>query len=72
MATANLVDSSMVLSFDAGMDEDGKAIIKRKSFSNLKAQVSNEQLYTIAQALIALQQYPIIVVERNDTTELSA
>jgi len=72
MATANLVDSTMVLSFDAGMDENGKSIVKRKSFNNLKAQVTNDQLYAIAQALIPLQQYPAITVERNDTTALYA
>ena len=72
MATANLVDSSLVLSFDAGVDGTGNPIVKRKSFHNLKAQSTNDQLYSIATAMIPLQQYPIIVIERDDTTELSA
>ncbi|MGV3488054.1 MAG: DUF1659 domain-containing protein [Tuberibacillus sp.] len=72
MATANLVDSSMVLAFNAGMDGNGKTVVKRKSFNNLKAQVTNDQLFAIAQALIPLQQYSLIAIQRNDTTELYA
>lgn len=72
MATTNLVDSIMVLSFDAGVDEKGNPVVKRKSFNNLKVQATNDQLFSIAEAIIPLQQYPIIVVERDDTTQLTA
>jgi hypothetical protein len=72
MATSNLVDASMVLTFDAGVDLNGKPVVKRKSFNSLKAQVTNDQLYAVATAIIPLQAYPIIVIERDDTTELTA
>jgi hypothetical protein len=72
MATANLVNSVLVLSFDAGMDESGKPIVKRKSFNNIKTQATADQLYAISQALIPLQQYPVITIERHDARELYA
>ncbi|WP_408010680.1 DUF1659 domain-containing protein [Pseudalkalibacillus sp. A8] len=38
MATAILNDTRLTITFDAGMDLEGKPVYKRKSFTNVKKQ----------------------------------
>ena len=71
MAVSQVQQSSMVLVFDGGPDDEGNAIKKRKSFNNVKSDATPDQLYTVAQVLTALQQYPLILIERNDTSEIN-
>ncbi|WP_186578936.1 DUF1659 domain-containing protein [Aquibacillus kalidii] len=67
MAVAQKVDSSLQLTFEDGMDAEGKAIYKKKSFSNIKTDATADQLFAITLALIPLQQLTLHSVKRNDT-----
>ncbi|MFC4619665.1 DUF1659 domain-containing protein [Camelliibacillus cellulosilyticus] len=71
MATENLVRSTMALMLEAGKDDKGNVVIKRKAFNNVKETATSDQLYDIAQSLIALQQYPVVSIERTDTAEIA-
>lgn len=46
VSTKNL--SSIKLKLDAGFDDKGKAVIKSKSFANVKAEALNEDVYAVA------------------------
>lgn len=72
MATAALVKSRLIMTFDGGVDPNGVAVVKRKSYNNLDPATTDDQIYSIAQALEPLQQYPIITVERDDATNITA
>ncbi|WP_077614814.1 DUF1659 domain-containing protein [Caenibacillus caldisaponilyticus] len=72
MATANLMDSSLILTLDAGVDEKGNPIVKRKTFNNLKTSATNDQLFAIGQALASVQQHPLVAIERSDRSSISA
>jgi hypothetical protein len=67
MATAALIDSSMRLEFDGGLDADNKPVTKSKNFANVKTSSTPDQLYTVATALADLQQYPLLMIRRNDS-----
>jgi hypothetical protein len=72
MATAVLSDSSLVIIYDAGIDEDGEPIFKRRTFNNVKTSATHDELFSIVQALTPLQQYSVNRVERNNSFDLSA
>ncbi|WP_027408349.1 DUF1659 domain-containing protein [Anoxybacteroides tepidamans] len=66
MAQAITQQSQLRLVLQAGVDETGKPIYKRKSFNNVKVTATSEQLFTVAQALASLQTHPLVQIERND------
>lgn len=63
--------SSLRLKFNHGNDDNGKAIIKTKSYQNVKAQALSDDLYAVAKSLAGLQEYDLFEVARLDNTSLS-
>ena len=60
------------LKFDLGRDEStGKTKVKSKTFSNVKHNASNEDVYEVASALESLQEYPLIEIAKIDNTTLA-
>ncbi|WKB35479.1 DUF1659 domain-containing protein [Terrilactibacillus sp. S3-3] len=70
MANGTLVSSTFVMVLDGGLDTDGKQILKKKSFRNIKAGAAHDALYTVASNLAPLQQHPLLSVERDDATTI--
>jgi hypothetical protein len=68
MAAENLTDSSLKLTFETGVDENGEPIFKSKSLNNVKLSATPDQLYVIASALYPLQKHNLTNVERRDTS----
>ena len=64
--------SSLKVKLDAGMDDlTGNTIVKSKTFSNLKHNANNQDVYDVAEALMGLQDYAIIEVLKQDSTTLA-
>ena len=64
--------SSLRIKLDAGLnDSTGKTIVKSRTYSNLKHDANNQDVYDVAQALMALQDYPVIEVLKQDSTTLA-
>ena len=64
--------SSLRVKLDAGLnDSTGKTIVKSRTYSNLKHDANNQDVYDVAQALKALQDYPVIEVLKQDSTTLA-
>lgn len=60
------------LKFDLGKDElTGKTKVKSKTFSNVKYNASNEDVYAVATALESLQEYPVLEIAKIDNTTLA-
>ncbi|GGJ98712.1 hypothetical protein GCM10007063_21250 [Lentibacillus kapialis] len=73
MALQHMVNSRMRLILDDGVDEmSGKQLFKTKGFNNVKTEATADQLYAIATSVSGLQQRPLVEVERNDSSEITA
>ncbi|MEW9051178.1 MAG: DUF1659 domain-containing protein [Neobacillus sp.] len=70
MAEAILATTKLRLVFQVGMDDDGKAIYKFKTFSNVKRESTTDQLFQAAEALYNLSSDTLSRVERMDTSDL--
>lgn len=71
MAAAEILTSQMQLVFDNGFDEaTGKTVYKSKNFNNVKTATDADQLYAIASAFAALQELPLDMINRKDSSEI--
>ncbi|SFC01886.1 Protein of unknown function [Bacillus sp. OV322] len=70
MANGVLYSSTLKLSFDTGMNEKGEAVLKRKSYANIKTQSAADELFSAAKLIASLQVYPLQEVVREDAASL--
>lgn len=67
--TKNL--SSLKVKLGCGMDNDGNAIVRSKSFGNLKADASSQDVIDVTNGLVSLQKHALMEVLKQDNTLLS-
>ena len=67
---ANQADSKLKMVLNAGLDINNKDIIKNKTYSNIKATVTNENLYNLGVAISELQSYSLMNIKRYEEYEL--
>ncbi|WP_042462120.1 DUF1659 domain-containing protein [Neobacillus dielmonensis] len=70
MAQGFLESTKLRLVFQTGMDDEGKPILRSKTFSNVTKAATADQLYQAANALSVLSIDQLNKVERNDSTEI--
>ncbi|MDD3612907.1 MAG: DUF1659 domain-containing protein [Caldicoprobacterales bacterium] len=66
----NPISCRLQLQLDYGVDEAGRAISRSKSYSNVKPDASNQDIFDTAMAIAGLQSYPVTAVRRIDQSEL--
>lgn len=68
---ANKTMVSMKMVFDKGIDEaTGKPVTQVKSFSNIRNDATDENMYLSAQSLASLQEHPVTIIRKQETYEL--
>ncbi|NCU18436.1 DUF1659 domain-containing protein [Pallidibacillus pasinlerensis] len=70
MATAIHYDTNIRLIFEAGVDNEGNPIFKRKNYNNVKTTSSTAEIFQAAKAIESLCQLPLVKIERDDKTEI--
>ena len=71
MATKVNLGDKVRISFDYGVDTEGKQIIKRKSFSII-AGATDDQVYTAANSFASLCEKVLLGIEKIENYELQA
>ena len=66
----NKANSKLKLFYNTGVDENGKDIIKNKTYSNIKAEVSDDNIYNLGVELSQLQEYPLANMVRMEEYQL--
>ncbi|MDQ0974849.1 hypothetical protein QFZ31_004727 [Neobacillus niacini] len=72
MAQAVVTASKLRLVFQVGMDDEGKPVLKAKTFNNIQKSAAPDQLLQAAQALIGLSNDTLSNIERVDNADLLA
>lgn len=62
--------SSLRIKFACGLDNEGRAIVKTRSYSAVKPDASSLDLYNVAEAIASLQQHALMDVIKQDSTHL--
>jgi hypothetical protein len=65
------VNSILQLVLEKGMGENGKPILRTKSYNRVKTSAPDEDLMEVAKQLSGLQDYPVNAIRRVIETELT-
>lgn len=63
--------SALKIKFDCGLDNDGKTIVKARTFSNVASDATSQNVLDVAKALIGLCQHSALEVLKQDNTILN-
>lgn len=63
------MDSRLQIQFDVGTDGDGRQITRTKTFSRIKSDVPDQDLYEMAGALVGLQSHTAIAIRKVSQSE---
>lgn len=67
---ANQGKSKFKLVLNAGLDENNKEIIKNKTYGNVKAAATNENIFEVATSLAGLQEHDLTNVVKYEEYDL--
>ncbi len=72
MATKVPYNSRLSLIFQTGTDPGtGAPILKTKSYTNVKSDASDDDVYSVANDLAGLQKYTLHEIQRTDRAKLT-
>lgn len=63
--------SSLKIKFDCGFNNEGRSIIKSRTYSNLKPNAQAIDVYNVADALASLQKNRVLDILKQDSTSLN-
>jgi len=69
---ATPVSSDLILVMDNGIGASGQPLSTKRTYRNIKITASDEDLHAVAQGLIGLQTRTNLMIQRNNTVELTA
>lgn len=70
-ANSTILQTTMVLSYKDGLDSQGKEIIKKQSFSNVKISVSAQDIYDVAREIEKLLGKTLDELVRRDESGIT-
>lgn len=65
------VDSKLKISVQTGLDDEGNAILKNRSYNKVKTTVSDEDLMDVAKQLAGLQAHPVNAIYKVTESHLT-
>lgn len=63
--------SGLKLKYDCGKDDNGKAIRRTKTYSNLRHNALHDDIYTVATMIASLQDNILMDVSKVDNTTIA-
>lgn len=63
--------SALKIKLDCGLNDNGKTIVKSRTYSNLKPDASTQDTLDVARALISLQVNDELEINKQDNTILN-
>lgn len=63
--------SALKIKFDCGLNDNGKSIVKSRTYSNIKHNASSQDCLDVARALIDLQIHSELEINKQDNTVLN-
>lgn len=69
--TATPVESTLQMQLQVGTDESGDPIIRTRSFSRVKPDAADADVFAVAKGLESLQEHLLVKVRRVNEIELT-
>lgn len=65
------IASDLLLVLDAGLDDNGQQMTRRRQYGNLKTSATDQDVFDVAEGIISLQEADCLAVQRINTVELT-
>ncbi|MGL5753848.1 MAG: DUF1659 domain-containing protein [Paraclostridium sp.] len=63
--------SALKIKLDCGLNDNGKTIVKSRTFSNVAANATSQNILDVANALLGLQIHDALEILKQDNTILN-
>ncbi|SHI40889.1 Protein of unknown function [Dethiosulfatibacter aminovorans DSM 17477] len=64
------LEGKVTLVLNNGVDGDGNTLTKSKSFSKLKPEATDEDIYSVISGMASLQEKPVVAVRKTEEYDL--
>lgn len=71
MVNVTPINAVLEIHVETGLDEQGKPVVKARSFRNLKTNAQDQDVMDVAKALAGLQAYSLKAVRKTVEVELT-
>ena len=71
MATSNLIENSLVIRYQVGVDEKGKEVFKQQNLKNINPEVEDGELVTLSDGIEKLMDHTVSSIKKNQSYMLT-
>lgn len=68
---ANELEGRLRISLNTGVDDEGKPVVKTKSFSRVKPTATDADAYAVAVGFVDLQEHTLVSINKTAEYELT-
>lgn len=70
MVVATKLRTSITLTFNQGLDGDGKVILKNEKYAKVKLIASEDSIFQVAESLSSLNSFPLLAITKQDDSNI--
>jgi Protein of unknown function (DUF1659) len=71
MATSNLIENSLVIRYQVGVDEKGKEVFKQQNLKNINLEVEDGELVALSDGIEKLMDHTVSTIKKNQSYMLT-
>lgn len=71
MASYNFEEATLKITFETGLDENGKPVVTSKTYRNVRSNVEAEKIASVALAIASLSKYPLHAANKTETESIN-
>lgn len=71
MATSNLIENSLVIRYQIGVDEKGKEVFKQQNLKNINPEVEDGELVALSDGIEKLMEHTVSTIKKNQSYMLT-
>lgn len=71
MATSNLIENSLVIRYQVGVDEKGKEVFKQQNLKNINPEVEDGELVALSDGIEKLMDHTVSSIKKNQSYMLT-
>lgn len=71
MATSSLVENSLVVRYQVGVDTKGNEVFKQQNLKNINHEVADDELVALSDGIEKLMDHTVSTIKKNQTYIIS-
>ena len=71
MATSNLIENSLVIRYQVGVDEKGKEVFKQQNLKNINPELEDGELVALSDGIEKLMDHTVSSIKKNQSYMLT-